>query len=102
MSFGVGYMRTAEDWMLMQIFATKDEADADLPKWGNPIAPNHLFSVRELTENEEGNARQNGCPSYPQNKCPHCHGSGMIRNDQSAQGWDDCIWCDQENENLHR
>jgi hypothetical protein len=29
-------------------------------------------------------------------KCQHCGGTGMIRNDQSAQGWDDCIWCDDE------
>ena len=66
MSYGVGYMRTATDWMLMKIFATKEAAEADLPKWGNPVAPPHLFSVRELSEELESGARRNGCDSDDQ------------------------------------
>ena len=27
-------------------------------------------------------------------KCPLCHDTGMVRNDQSPQGWDDCIRCE--------
>ena len=66
MSYGVGYMRTETDWMLMKIFATKEAAEADLPKWGNPVAPPHLFSVRELSEELESGARRNGCDSDDQ------------------------------------
>lgn len=66
MSYGVGYMRTETDWMLMKIFATKEAAEADLPKWGNPVAPAHLFSVRELSEELESGARCNGCDSDDQ------------------------------------
>jgi len=65
-SYGVGYMRTETDWMLMKIFATKEAAEADLPKWGNPVAPPHLFSVRELSEELESGARRNGCDSDDQ------------------------------------
>ena len=63
MSYGVGYMRTETDWMLMKIFSTKEAAEADLPKWGNPVAPPNLFSVRELSEELESDARRNGCDS---------------------------------------
>ena len=34
MSYGVGYMRTETDWMLMKIFATKEVAEAT----GIPVA----------------------------------------------------------------
>ena len=27
-------------------------------------------------------------------KCPVCHDLGIIRNDQSDQGWDDCNFCE--------
>jgi hypothetical protein len=54
-------MRTETDWMLMKIFATKEAAEAELPKWGNPVAPPHLFSVRELSEELERDAKRNGC-----------------------------------------
>lgn len=30
-------------------------------------------------------------------RCKACNGSGMIRNDQSNQGWDDCPHCADEN-----
>ena len=63
MSYGVGYMRTETDWMLMKIFATKEAAEADLPKWGNPVAPPHLFSVRELSDELAEDAANNGCPN---------------------------------------
>jgi len=74
-------MRTATDWMLMKIFDTKVAAEADLPKWGNPVAPPHLFSVRELSEELEFEARRNGCElarkwkpgevaRYPNRTCP--------------------------------
>ena len=66
MSYGVGYMRTETDWMLMKIFATKEAAEADLPKWGNPVAPPDRFSVRELSEELESGARRNGCDSDDQ------------------------------------
>jgi hypothetical protein len=52
--------------MLMKIFATKEAAEADLPKWGNPVAPPHLFSVRELSDELESGARCNGCDSDDQ------------------------------------
>lgn len=63
MSFGVGYMRTETDWMLMKIFATKEAAETDLPKWGNPVAPPHLFSVRELSDELAQDANKHGCPN---------------------------------------
>lgn len=33
------------------------------------------------------------CPIGGEQKCAVCNDSGMIRNDQSDQGWDDCPHC---------
>lgn len=65
--WGLGYTIPSGDWILMKIFASKEAADQDLPRWGNDLVPPETWSVRELDDALAQEAEDYGCPVLPNN-----------------------------------
>ena len=63
--WGLGYTIPSGDWILMKIFASKEAADQDLPRWGNDLVPPETWSVRELDDALAQEAEDYGCPVLP-------------------------------------